>query len=83
MPHGTHRLIEFLKNSIREGSFHPFDGLIYSQQGVIRCQEGQALAPEDIVSMNWLAENVVGRIPDFNEVVDDAKGLVAVQGVAE
>lgn len=83
MPHGTHRLIEFLKNSIREGSFHPFDGLIYSQQGVIRCREGQSLAPEDIVSMNWLAENVIGRIPDVAELNDEAKGLVAVQGVTE
>ena len=83
MPHGTHRLIEFLKNSIREGSFHPFDGLIYSQQGVIRCKEGQSLAPEDIVSMNWLAENVIGRIPDVAELNDEAKGLVAVQGVTE
>ncbi len=83
MPHGTHRLIEFLKNSIREGSFHPFDGLIYSQHGVIQCEEGHSLAPEDIVSMNWLAENVIGRIPDIAEFNDDAKGLVAVQGVVE
>ena len=30
MPNGTRRLIEFLKNSIRAGSFHPFDGLIYA-----------------------------------------------------
>ncbi len=83
IPHGTHRLIEFLKNSIRAGSFHPFDGLIYSQNGVIQCREGESLAPEDIVSMNWLAENVIGRIPDFAELNEDAKGLVAVQGVVE
>ncbi len=81
-PHGTHRLIEFLKSSIRAGSFHPFDGLIYSQNGVIRCSEGQSLSPEDIVSMNWLAENVVGRIPEYTEMSDEAKSLVRLQGVA-
>lgn len=26
MPHGTSRLIEFLKSSIRAGAFYPFDG---------------------------------------------------------
>lgn len=36
MPHGTSRLIEFLKNSIRAGAFHPFDGPIYAQGGVVQ-----------------------------------------------
>ncbi len=79
MPHGTHRLIEFLRNSIRSGSFHPFDGLIYSQNGVIQCQEGRSLSPEEIITMDWLAENVIGRIPDFEELNDEAQGLVMLQ----
>ncbi len=83
IPHGTHRLIEFLKSSIRAGSFHPFDGLIYSQNGVIQCREGESLSPEDIVSMSWLAENVVGRVPDYAELNDEAKTLVRLQGVME
>lgn len=79
MPHGTHRLIEFLRSSIRSGSFHPFDGLIYSQNGVIRCQEGESLSPEQIITMDWLAENVIGRIPDFKELNEEAQGLVVLQ----
>ncbi len=79
IPHGTHRLIEFLRSSIRAGSFHPFDGLIYSQNGVIRCQEGESLTPEQIITMDWLAENVVGRIPDFDELNEEAQGLVMLQ----
>ncbi len=83
IPHGTHRLIEFLKSSIRAGSFHPFDGLIYSQNGVIQCREGKSLAPEEIVGMNWLAENVIGRIPEFSELNEEARGLVRLQGVVD
>ena len=41
MPNGTRRLIEFLKNSIRAGSFHPFDGLIYAQDGSTKCTQGK------------------------------------------
>lgn len=80
MPHGTHRLIEFLKNSIRAGSFHPFDGLIYSQNGVVRCEEGKTLSPEEIITMDWLAENVVGKIPDYDELTEEAQELVQLQG---
>lgn len=81
MPHGTHRLIEFLKSSIRSGSFQPFDGLIYSQNGVIQCEEGRSLQPKQIITMNWLAENVIGRIPEPEELTDEAQALLRLQGV--
>ena len=81
MPHGIHRLIEFLKNSIRAGDFHPFDGLIYSQNGIIRCEEGSSLTPEEIVTMDWLAENVSGHIPEFEELTEEAQQLVQLQGI--
>lgn len=81
MPHGTHRLISFLKSSICAGSFKPFDGLIYSQDGIVRCKEGESLQPEDILTMNWLAENVVGRIPAFDELTEEAQQLSNFQGV--
>ncbi len=81
MPHGTHRLMEFLKNSISSGSFQPFDGLIYSQNGVVQCGEGESLNPRQIITMNWLAENVVGRIPEAEELTDEAQALLKLQGV--
>ncbi len=81
MPHGTHRLINFLKSSICAGSFKPFDGLIYSQDGIIRCKEGESLLPEDILTMNWLAENVIGEIPRFEELTEEAQMLSGLQGV--
>ena len=81
MPHGIHRLIDFLKNSIRAGSFHPFDGLIYSQNGKIQCREGGSLSGEEIITMDWLAENVVGCIPQFEELTEEAQALVRLLGI--
>lgn len=81
MPHGLHRLLDFLRTSIKSGSFQPFDGLIYSQNGVIRCEEGHSLSPEEIVTMNWLAENVSGRIPELDQLTDEAQAVVLTQGV--
>lgn len=81
LPHGTNRLIDFLKKSIKSGSFHPFDGEIYSQNGMIQDQEGKSLTPEEIITMNWLAENIVGHIPEIGEFTPEAQALVRLQGV--
>lgn len=81
LPYGTQRLIGFLKCSIRNGSFQPFDGIIRSQDGTVQSEEGESLTPKEIVTMNWLAENVVGRIPDFEELSKEAQSLVHLQGV--
>jgi basic membrane protein A len=80
LPHGTSRLIAFLRNSIRAGSFQPFEGTIYSQDGQIQCGENESLTPEDITTMNWLTENVVGQIPAFDELTEEARSLVRLQG---
>lgn len=81
MPHGTSRLIEFLKNSIRAGAFHPFDGPIYDQDGVVQCEKGKTLEPDEIITMDWLAENVIGKIPELDELTDEARTLVELQGI--
>ena len=81
IPNGTRRLIEFLKNSIRAGSFHPFDGLIYAQDGSAKCTQGKSLKAEEIITMNWLAQNVVGYIPEIEEMNERAQELMQLQGI--
>ena len=80
LPHGTSRLLAFLRNSIRAGSFQPFEGIIYSQDGQIQCEENDSLTPEEITTMNWLTENVVGQIPAFDDLTEEARSLVRLQG---
>ena len=81
MPRGTLQLIDFLKNSIRVGSFRPFDGEIYAQNGVLKSREGESLSAEEIITMDWLVENVVGQIPELKELTEEAQALVQVQGI--
>lgn len=80
LPHGTHRLLAFLKNSIRSGTFQPFVGTIYAQDGSVICGEWESLPPEKIITMSWLAENVVGRLPEYDELTEEAQSLVKLQG---
>lgn len=81
LPHGTNRLLTFLKNSIRSGSFQPFVGTIYAQDGSVKVTDGERLSPEGIITMNWLNQNVAGSIPEFEELTKEAQTLVRLQGV--
>ncbi|MCD7885519.1 MAG: BMP family ABC transporter substrate-binding protein [Lachnospiraceae bacterium] len=83
LPIGTKRLVDLLKKTISEGEFNPFSGTLYSQTGIVKSQSewGDSLTPEQIVKMDWLAENVVGAIPEEYELTDQAKPVVAQQGV--
>ncbi len=81
MPVGTARLIELLKNSIRTGEFQPFCGPICSQSGALQCKKGENLEADKIITMDWLADNVIGRIPEADELTEEAKELVEFQGI--
>ena len=81
LPNGTKRLIELLKESICEGTFYPFAGELYSQDGVLQSDSENSLTPEEIVGMDWLVENVVGHIPTEEELVETAIPVVLQQGV--
>lgn len=81
LPIGTKRLIELLRNTISGGQFEPFSGILYSQDGVVQDDPNRSLTPEEIVTMDWLAENVRGRIPTEEELLEGAKPVVSQQGV--
>lgn len=83
LPIGTTRLVNLLKETIRSDTFNPFSGILYSQNGIVQKDENKRLSPEEIVTMDWLAENVVGRIPDTEELVAKAKPLIETQGLKE
>ncbi len=82
LPSGTMRLIDLLKRSISSGAFNLFEGELYAQDG-IRVNESGVLTPEQIVHMDWLAENVVGRIPTLSELKPEARPIVSLQGLED
>ncbi len=81
MPEGVRRLVNLLRNDICSGDFHPFAGVIYDQEGNLRHESDKPMPPEEIVEMNWLADNVVGYIPSVSELEEEAKEIVEIQGV--
>lgn len=81
LPIGTTRLITLLKQTICRGDFNPFTGILYSQDGIVQDDNEKVMSPEEIIRMDWLAENVVGFIPKMEDLVDKALPVVLLQGI--
>ena len=81
LPVRIQRLVDLLHERIRSGAFLPFVGPIVDQSGVVRTEENVALTPMEIIHMDYLAQNVIGRIPSIDELTEVARSLVALQGV--
>ena len=81
LPIGTKRLVDLLKGTIERGEFNPFTGILYSQKGIIQSDTKGSLSSEEIITMDWLAENIIGSIPTQQELKDQAKAVTLQSGV--
>jgi basic membrane lipoprotein Med (substrate-binding protein (PBP1-ABC) superfamily) len=82
MPEGAKRLAELLRDAICNGNYHPFRGPVRNQSGeVVLNSHAQELSLEQIINMDWLAENVVGSIPEYEELSDEGKATVDMAGI--
>ncbi len=81
LPIGLKRLAGLLKTAISTEAFNPFSGVLYSQTGVVVDNPEQILSPEEIMTMDWLVENVIGSIPSKEELKEQAEPVIKQQGV--
>ena len=81
LPIGTKRMVNLLRNAIISGDYNPFTGVLYSQKGIVQDDPERILKPEEMVNMDWLAENIVGHIPTADELSDSAIPLFSQQGI--
>ena len=83
LPEPQRRLAGLLQERIREGTFLPFVGPLCDQKGTLRTKKGVPLTPQQIIGLDYLADNVVGRLPAYDELSPVAQKLAALQGVRE
>ncbi|MBD5481155.1 MAG: BMP family ABC transporter substrate-binding protein [Lachnospiraceae bacterium] len=81
LPQGTQRLVELLRNQICSDALIPFYGELKAQDGTVRNTSEQAISPEDVITMDWLAENVVGSIPSVSDLTEEAQAVTKLQGM--
>ncbi len=78
---GTRRLAYFLKEGICREACDPFATPLYTQSGD-RVGDGQrVLSQEQIISMDYLVDNVIGEIPRYEELSPIGQATVDSAGV--
>ncbi len=77
----TDKLIRLLRQSIIQGTFDPFTGPLYSQNGTLQVTADQKLTPVEIITMDWLCENISGKIPSSDDFPEGSRQIVRLQGI--
>lgn len=83
LPYTSVKLVELLRHGIISQQMRPFDGELHSQKEIIKKSTDPLLTNEQIIEMNWLNDNVIGSIPESEDLVDSAQNTVKVAGVDE
>lgn len=83
LPLASRRYADFFRNSMISGAGKPFLTPFYSQSGEIIGSRQNELSLEQIISMDYLVDNVVGSIPAYNELTDMGKSTVETVGVRQ
>lgn len=83
LPRGTKQLINLFHNNICSDALIPFSGELWTQDGTVMNQSGQIISPNDIITMDWLVENVVGNIPSISDLTEEAQAVTRMQGLSK
>ena len=79
----TRQLVEILRRDIVNGTMNPFDGELRSQTGLVRKADDEPLSSMDVITMDWLSENIVGEIPSKDALTAEAREAVNISGVKD
>lgn len=63
VPQDVRILVDNKKQEIIAGTYDPFDGPIYDQQGNLKVKQGEQLSDADKQSIQWFVQGVIGTIP--------------------
>lgn len=59
LPVETVKLVKLMKRLIQSDQFKIFEGRVYDHTGALKLSEGELLSAEDILTMDWYADNVI------------------------
>ena len=80
LPHGIETLTNIVKGQMYVDYFNPFWGTFHKQDGSAAGRKDASLTPEEIITMNYLADGVIGSIPKSWELTDEAREKVEIEG---
>ncbi len=80
LPESVRKLTELIKENVCKNGYNPFQGPIYTQEHAVIDENSRGLSFEQVITMDWLNENIVGTIPVFEQLSKEAKETVESAG---
>ncbi len=81
LPDGVRSMANMLIHAMRLGLMDPFDRRIQRQDGTVINDGTRKLHFDEILRMDWLCHNVVGQIPEFQDILPYSRDMVRELGV--
>ena len=81
LPEGVRRMAKLLQRAMMDGSLDPFFRRIVAQDGTVKNDGSRTFTPEQLLKMDWLCDNVIGTIPEYEEILPASKAMVRELGI--
>ena len=81
LPAGVRQMAKILRYGLLSGELDPFRRRIVAQDGIIKNDGTTIFTPQQLLSMDWLVENIVGAIPPFEEIELRSQPLIRELGI--
>ncbi len=81
LPYYSEKMIQAFRLSLLSGSVNPFAGELHSQEKMLYGRDNTGLTNEEIISMNWLNDNVIGSLPSLEDLDEAGQQAVKIGGV--
>jgi len=81
LPEGVRQLAKILEKNMCESTIDPFLRRIVAQDGTVKNDGTHRFTPSEILHMDWLCDNVIGTIPDYEELLPISQPLVRELGI--
>lgn len=80
IPEELKETVDFMKKMISSGTYSLFTGPMRDNLGNVKLEEGEIIAVDDLLNMNWLVKGVEGEIPVIH-VFEENSMLSKYEGV--
>ena len=81
LPEGIRTLAELMRRDIADKRLDPFRRKIVAQDGTVINDGTRAFTPDELLHMDWLCDNVIGSIPDPEEILPRSRSIVCELGI--
>ncbi len=81
LPEGLRQMARILQDQLKNGAIDPFLRRIVAQDGAVKNDGTLRFSPETLLHMDWLCDNVMGQIPQYEDILPISKPMVRELGI--